>query len=629
MPPPLLTTVDSKGHIHLVLGSNPLASARCTKSIEVGAKPKVVAPADAEVHYLLAKRIEAGEVEWIKRSFVDSDFTSLGREEVDKVVDAVFVTSSGKSPASKIHPAIGTCHSLSGNNIGTHISHLCKRKRIPVNVVDAPNLCTFTLLSTHSDGPLQIGVTTSGKGCKLASRIRREIANTLPKNFGDTLERLGTVRRRVWEEDHQTIETEEVNLDTEDHYATAQRPTFNRLVSEDDVNAAKTRRMRWLSQICEYWPLRQLAAITDADIDKILDSYTSKADTPPTSLNNTTLELRDRPKPQIILAGSGPGSPALLTIATYRAIQNASVILADKLVPEPVLNLIPRRTSVHIARKFPGNADAAQAELLSLGLEALQKGQTVLRLKQGDPYVYGRGAEEYDLFREKGYIPIVIPGITSALSAPMFATIAPTHRGVADQVLICTGTGRKGAAPDPPPYVLTQTCIFLMALHRLSSLVDALTGNVAIQDPSDSRETSKHWPSETPCAVIERASCPDQRVIRSTLQHVCAAVEEEGSRPPGLLVVGWSCEVLKNLKGQGRWIVEDGLTSFDTLDFGTGVLKEQFAKLQPDDAPVKDDGQSRNSLVQPMEANKASCSVGSRSGARDDESIISDVPNAL
>ena len=455
--------------------------------------------------------------------------------------------------------------------------------------MDAPNLCTFTLLSTHSDGPLQIGVTTSGKGCKLASRIRREIANTMPQNLGETVERLGTIRRRIWEEDHRANELDEANPDAEDHYAMAQRPTFNRLVSDDDVNAAKTRRMRWLSQICEYWPLRQLAAITDADIDKMLESYTSNASIPPSLLDSGTLTSRSRKKSRIILAGSGPGSPSLLTMATHRAIQSASVILADKLVPEPVLNLIPRRTPVHIARKFPGNADAAQVELLSLGLEALQRGQTVLRLKQGDPYVYGRGAEEYDFFREKGYSPIVLPGITSALSAPLFATIAPTHRGVADQILICTGTGRKGAAPDPPSYIPTQTCVFLMALHRLSSLVDALTGAVSTQDPSDASRKPTHWPLDTPCAVVERASCPDQRVIRSTLQHVCAAVEEEGSRPPGLLVVGWSCEVLKSLKGQGKWVVEDGFAGLDDLDLGIDPLEADLATMRLDEATAKED----------------------------------------
>ena len=455
-------------------------------------------------------------------------------------------------------------------------------------MVDAPNLCTFTLLSTHSDGPLQIGVTTSGKGCKLAARIRREIANTLPKNLGDAVERLGTVRQRIWEEDHRANGLDDANPDSEDHYAMAQRPTFNRLVSDDDTNAAKNRRMRWLSQICEYWPLRQLATITDADIDKMLEFYTLHTSKTPASPENATPCTSNRKKPRIILAGSGPGSPSLLTIATYRAIQDASVILADKLVPEAVLDLIPRRTPVHIARKFPGNADAAQAELLSLGLEALQRGQTVLRLKQGDPYVYGRGAEEYDFFREKGFTPIVLPGITSALSAPLFASIAPTHRGVADQILICTGTGRKGAAPDPPSYIPTQTCVFLMALHRLSSLVDALTGTITTQDPSDPTRTPKHWPPGIPCAVVERASCADQRVIRSTLQHICAAIEEEGSRPPGLLVVGWSCEVLKNLKGYGQWTVEDGFAGLDGLDLGIDALQAELTRISVDPASVKE-----------------------------------------
>ena len=463
--------------------------------------------------------------------------------------------------------------------------------RIPINVVDAPNLCTFTLLSTHSDGPLHIGITTSGKGCKLASRIRREIASTLPPNFGDSVARLGVARRRIWEEDHRMYHANDDPCDADDDDGQAQRPSFNRLISEFDKDAARTRRMRWLSQICEYWPLKRLASITDADIDVILQSYTSSHDIIPQALDAASVDGRRRPSPQIILAGSGPGNPSLLTLATHHAIQSASVILADKLVPAPVLELIPRRTPVHIARKFPGNAEAAQEELLSLGLEALQKGHTVLRLKQGDPYIYGRGAEEYAFFKAKGFTPSVLPGITSALSAPLFAAIPSTHRSVADQVLICTGTGRKGAAPDPPPYRATQTVIFLMALHRLNSLVDALTSESTITGSGDSNGKAQPWPRETPCTVIERASCPDQRVIRSTLQHVCAAVEEEGSRPPGLLVLGWSCEVLKDLKGRGRWVVEEGCSGSGGLDQGADALQTLVSGLK-----IEGDSHARNLL---------------------------------
>jgi len=153
-----------------------------------------------------------------------------------------------------------------------------------------------------------------------------------------------------------------------------------------------------------------------------------------------------------------------------------------------------------------------------------------------------------------------LPGITSALSAPLFAGIPATHRSVADQVLICTGTGRKGSVPEPPSYVPTQTVVFLMALHRLPSLVESLT-SLSPEGKSTSRTL---WPISTPCAVVERASCADQRVIRSTLEHVCLAVQEEGSRPPGLLVVGVSCEVLHQPAGQ-EWEVEDGFKKLDEL----------------------------------------------------------------
>ncbi|TKA51722.1 hypothetical protein B0A49_10313, partial [Cryomyces minteri] len=115
MAPALLTAIDSTSHVHLIVGSNPLAGARCNRSIEVGAKATLVAPEDATLHYGLMKRIDEGQVDWIKRSFRDEDLTTLGRDEVDHVVDAVFVTLGGKHPLS------------------THISTLCRRLRIPVN----------------------------------------------------------------------------------------------------------------------------------------------------------------------------------------------------------------------------------------------------------------------------------------------------------------------------------------------------------------------------------------------------------------------------------------------------------------------------------------------------------------
>ncbi|KAF8852337.1 uroporphyrin-III C-methyltransferase [Acephala macrosclerotiorum] len=563
----LLTSIDSTSHIHLIVGWNPLAAARCAKSLEVGAKPLLVAPETAELHYALQKRVDNGEVEWLKKPFEDEDVLRLGREEIDHVVDGVFVTLGPRDPLS------------------AHISHLCRRNRIPVNVADAPSLCTFSVLSTHTSGPLQIGVTTNGKGCKLSSRIRREIASSLPPNLGPACERLGTIRRRIQEEDHLLHMALAGELEEED--SVDQTSTFNRLITEADLDAAKNRRMRWLSQICEYWPLRRLANITDADVESVLKSYSSNSTTS-SPLETQQIEQRTQKKGRIILAGSGPGHPGLLTRATHKAILTSDLILADKLVPSGVLDLIPRRTPVHIARKFPGNADRAQEELLELALEGLKAGKTVLRLKQGDPYIYGRGGEEFDFFRKEGFGDVisVLPGITSALSAPLFVGIPATQRGVSDQVLICTGTGRKGKPSVPPEYVKTRTVVFLMALHRISALVSDLTTHTSedakvVREDGALDESRRLWPKTTPCAVVERASCPDQRVIRTTLEFVAAAIEGEGSRPPGLLVLGNACEVLHKGDAGRKWVVEEGFRGFE--DFENLGLEEVMENLVVED----------------------------------------------
>lgn len=479
---------------------------------------------------------------------------------------------------------------------------------MPVNVADAPSLCSFSLLSTYTDGPLQIGVTTNGRGCKLSSRIRREIASSLPKELGSACTRLGTIRRRIQEEDHlvHQAQTDVPLLDDED--SLDQSSSFNKLVTEEDLDTAKHRRIRWLSQICEYWPLRKLTAITDVDVESVLRSYAKNptATAPPLDSMTLTARSNEKRKGRIILAGSGPGHPDLLTRATHKAILAADLILVDKLVPAGVLDLIPRRTPVQIARKFPGNAERAQEELLTWGLEGLKAGKTVLRLKQGDPYIYGRGGEEFEFFRKEGYGErvTVLPGITSALSAPLFSAIPTTQRGVADQVLVCTGTGRKGVATVPPEYVPTRTVVFLMALHRITGLVTDLTTYVPETTVPEESENAKKdidlaypaavaeslegktttpvqtpsraltrvlYPLSTPCAVIERASCPDQRVIRTTLEFVASAIEEEGSRPPGLLVVGKACEVLCKPEKGRKWLVEEGYKGMEDLGFVTDI----------------------------------------------------------
>ncbi|KJZ72551.1 hypothetical protein HIM_08075 [Hirsutella minnesotensis 3608] len=546
----MLAGLNCRGNVHLVIGCNSLAASRCSQSLAAGALPILVTPDTADLHYSLQTKIDDGVVRWERKAFEDGDLFRLGRQEVEGIVDAVFVTSSPREP------------------LAAHVAQLCRKNRIPINVVDAPALCTFALLSVHTDGPLQVGVTTNGRGCKLAARIRRDIASSLPKGLGQACARLGDVRRRIHEDDCVALGDLDDSVD--------QGALFNKLVTEEDV---RNRRIRWLSQVCEYWPLKRLASIGDDDVDRLLTAYPGSS--------SAAVEKDDGGAPcykarrgKLILAGSGPGHPSLLTRATLRAIERADVILADKLVPSPVLDLIPRRTPVHIARKFPGNADRAQEELLEAALEGVRAGKTVLRLKQGDPFLYGRGGEEVNWFRAKGLVDrvTVLPGVTSALSAPMFANVPVTQRDVADQVLICTGTGKKGKPPAPPEYVASRTVVFLMALHRIEGLVRELTTHLesaaesgtnaeAEADPHASADKSRAlWPLWMPCAVVERASCPDQRVIRTTLAHVAQAIEAEGSRPPGLLVVGRACEALQARDASHPWTVEEGFQDVEGAD---------------------------------------------------------------
>ncbi|KAK2075341.1 hypothetical protein P8C59_009473 [Phyllachora maydis] len=550
-PTSLLVAQYSQGHVHLILGSNPVAATRTAQSLAAGAQPILVSASTStsavsrpELHPTLAAHIAAGRLRHLARPFAETDLLTLGRAQVGGVVDAVFVTSPR-------HPAAGAAAAL------------CRRHRIPVNVVDCPALCTFALLSVHADGPLQVGVTTNGSGCRLASRIRRDMAAALPPGLGDACRRLGEVRRRVGLEDgRRTGRCRGRQDEGTDDDSVDQAATLNKLVTEADLDAAKTRRTRWLAQRC--------------------------------------------------CDPTGPGHPDLLTRATLRALHAADLVLADKLVPAGVLDLVPRRTPVVIARKFPGNADRAQDELLARALAAVRAGQTVLRLKQGDPFVYGRGGEEVAFFRaaagaalagpadddedaaaaaaawERAGGLVVLPGVTSALAAPLLAGVPPTQRDVADQVLVCTGTGKQGKAPAPPEFVPSRTVVFLMALHRIGGLVRELTTPVEAESPpspppppaSPGEESSgstaaasprrRLWPADTPCAVVERASCPDQRVIRTTLRFVAEAVEHAGSRPPGLLVVGGACEALYTPPPGGRaWVVEDGFRGLD-WDDGAG-----------------------------------------------------------
>lgn len=524
--PGLLTCQTTAGETVLIIGTgtSQVLAMRAQTLLDHGANvvfagPQLLSGADEAIKYIDTD---------VKTDKITSLIASAGREAVGGFVDRVFVTLP-----------------MTYHDTKHQIYQYCVRNRVPINTSDLAQFSTFTLLSTFAQGDFQFGVTTGGKGCKLALRIKRELASALPANIGDICDTVGALRQRLQHEDGLEVG----DGDHDDDAITTSK--LNELVHEFGMtpDQKKLQRTRWLSQIVEYYPLVRLAQLS---IDDLTVAYTQSQQPKPKT------ELPQPAKGSIALVGAGPGSVALLTVGAMHAIQSADIVLADKLVPQQVLDLIPQqRTELFIARKFPGNAEAAQQELLDRGLAGLEQNLKVVRLKQGDPYIFGRGGEEYNFFASKGYTPTVIPGLTLALAAPVLANIPATHREVADQVLICTGTGRRGAVPQLPEFVPLRTTVFLMTLHRIVEFIPQLI--------------EKGWDPQLPVVVAERASSPDQRVIRTTLSQVAAAMEACGLRPPGLLITGYACNVIYNkpmAEGQ-QWVVEEGcnMDSIDLLAF--------------------------------------------------------------
>ncbi len=197
---------------------------------------------------------------------------------------------------------------------------------------------------------------------------------------------------------------------------------------------------------------------------------------------------------------------------------------------------------------------AAQDEIFQWCLDGLQAGKHVVRLKIGDPFVFGRGGEEVLQFRQYGVEPTVIPGVSAAFSAPLLASIPVTHRGISNQVVMCTGYGKDYTSPDLIQYHPEQTVVFLMAVGRLRQLSDSLI-------------TKAGYPPQTPVGIVERAGCPEQRTVVGTMESIADLAERFQVKPPSTIVVG---EVVNVLLTEEDFVevVEEGLE-------GVGVEERQ------------------------------------------------------
>ncbi len=232
---------------------------------------------------------------------------------------------------------------------------------------------------------------------------------------------------------------------------------------------------------------------------------------------------------RVTLVGAGPGDPDLLTVKAARALAQAEVVLYDHLVSEQVLALVPDEADCIYVGKESARHTLPQEEIIGLMLRLARNGRRVLRLKGGDPYIFGRGGEEAQALAEAGIPFDVIPGISAAQGAAACAGIPLTHRDHAASVLCVTGHLRA-ETPD-------QLGLDWPALARPHQTLVVYMGVAAL--PVISAELIRHGlAAETPAAIVERATMPDQRTLVGTIRSLPALAKQSGVRTPALIVIG-------------------------------------------------------------------------------------------
>jgi uroporphyrin-III C-methyltransferase/precorrin-2 dehydrogenase/sirohydrochlorin ferrochelatase len=260
---------------------------------------------------------------------------------------------------------------------------------------------------------------------------------------------------------------------------------------------------------------RRSAAVRDGLLDALREGRVSD-------------QPADRAVPGVALVGGGPGDPELITVRGRRLLARADVVVVDRLAPRELLDELAPHVIVVDAAKIPYGRAASQDVINNTLIEHALAGRFVVRLKGGDPYVFGRGFEEVLACAAAGVPVTVVPGVTSAFAVPAVAGVPVTHRGVAHEVVVVSGhvgpDDSRSLVDWPALAALRGTLVLLMAVERIGAFADALLAGGR--------------PSDSPVAVIADGTMRTQRSLRSTLDKVADDVATHGIRPPAIVVIG-------------------------------------------------------------------------------------------
>lgn len=377
------------------------------------------------------------------------------------------------------------------HSINAWVAHQAERRNVPVNVVDDRELSRFIMPAIVDRSPVVVAIGSSGDAPVLTRRLRERLESFLPQRLGALAKLAGRLRPTV----------------------------------KARIGNAAARRKFWENFFDGTLAADVLAGREDAAdpalLGRVADSLVKS------SLTKTGPAKQEG---EVVLVGAGPGDPGLLTLRALRALQNADVILYDRLVSADVLDLARRDAERIYVGKAAGDAQVSQDEINALLVKLAKQGKRVCRLKGGDPFIFGRGGEELEALAAAGIRFEVVPGVTAAAGCAAYAGIPLTHRDHAQALIFVTGhaKGDDGQLAGQLDWDLlarpAQTVVFYMGLGHLERILGRLRERGA--------------PASRAAAIVEHGTRATQRVVTGTLADLADKARAAVIQSPALLIVG-------------------------------------------------------------------------------------------
>jgi uroporphyrin-III C-methyltransferase/precorrin-2 dehydrogenase/sirohydrochlorin ferrochelatase len=376
--------------------------------------------------------------------------------------------------------------------INERISVIASKLNIPVNVVDQPHLCSFIMPSIVDRSPIVVAISSGGTSPILTRKLKELNETMIPGRIDKLAELLGSFRGRVKNE-------------------------------IDDF-----------SERIRFWE-----NVLDSEIPELV--YNGQNDEARSALDNwLTNPQSDRVGGEVYLVGAGPGDPDLLTLRALRLMHKADVVLYDRLVsPEILLKLRPDAQKIYVGKRSADHA-MPQETINEMLVRLAKESKRVLRLKGGDPFIFGRGGEELESLAAAGIPFQIVPGITAASGCASYAGIPLTHRDYSQSVRFLTGHTKDGRVPLEWDILVKeqQTLVFYMGLAGLPFICDQLL---------------KHgMSSTTPAAVIQQGTTQNQKVVVGSLDRIAGLAVEKEIQAPTIIIIGEVVKLQKSLSWFNR-----------------------------------------------------------------------------